>query len=100
MKSNRDCLKGFRFRHENLLRTGYNSLKGSTKLQSSLMSKSFFLDVKIDNSYRSDHSPVIFSFKINELMKGKGLWKFTNFLLHETEYVKLVKKQIKYVKEQ
>ena len=33
-------------------------------------------------------------------MKGKGLWKFTNFLLHETEYVKLVKKQIKYVKEQ
>jgi hypothetical protein len=31
-KSNRDCLKGFRFRQENVLRTGYNSLKGSTKL--------------------------------------------------------------------
>jgi hypothetical protein len=33
-------------------------------------------------------------------MKGKGLWKFTNSLLHDTEYVKLVKKQIKDVKEQ
>ena len=33
-------------------------------------------------------------------MKGKGLWKFSNSLLHGTEYVKLVKKQIKDVKEQ
>jgi hypothetical protein len=33
-------------------------------------------------------------------MKGKDLWKFTNFLPHETEYVKLIKKQIKDVKEQ
>ena len=33
-------------------------------------------------------------------MKGKGLWKFNNSLLHDTEYVKLVKKQIKDVKEQ
>jgi hypothetical protein len=29
-----------------------------------------------------------------------GLLKFTNSLLHDTEYVKLVKKQIKDVKEQ
>jgi hypothetical protein len=33
-------------------------------------------------------------------MKGKGLWKFNDSLLHDTEYVKLVKKQIKDVKEQ
>ena len=33
-------------------------------------------------------------------MKGKGLWKFNNSILHDTEYVKLVKKQIKDVKEQ
>ena len=33
-------------------------------------------------------------------MKGKGLWKLNNSLLHDTEYVKLVKKQIKDVKEQ
>ena len=28
-------------------------------------------------------------------MKGKGLWKFNNSLLHDTEYVKLVETQIK-----
>jgi hypothetical protein len=28
----KEAMKGFRFRQENLLRTGYNSLKGSTKL--------------------------------------------------------------------
>ena len=33
-------------------------------------------------------------------MKGKGLWKFNDSLLHDTEYVQLVKKQIKDVKEQ
>ena len=33
-------------------------------------------------------------------MKGKGLWKYNNSILHDTEYVKLVKKQIKDVKEQ
>ena len=33
-------------------------------------------------------------------LKGKRLWKFSNSLLHDTEYVKLVKKQIKDVKEQ
>jgi hypothetical protein len=68
-----------------------------------LVSDSFFhsvCNVKIDNSYSSDDSPVIFSFKINELMKGKGLWKFNDSVLRDTEYVKLVKKQIKDVKEQ
>ena len=33
-------------------------------------------------------------------MKGKGLWKFNDSVLRDTEYVKLVKKQIKDVKEQ
>ena len=33
-------------------------------------------------------------------MKGKGLWKYSNSILHDTEYVKLVKKQIKDVKKQ
>ena len=33
-------------------------------------------------------------------MKCKGLWKYNNFILHDTEYVKLVKKQIKDVKKQ
>lgn len=60
----------------------------------------FVNDVKIDNSYRSDHSPVVFSFKINEFIKGRGLWKFNNSLLHDTDYVKEIKNLISIVKEQ
>ena len=74
-----------------------------SRLDFFLVSDSFFhsvCDVKIENGYRSDHSPVIFSFKINEFMKGKGLWKFNNSLLHDTEYVRSVKKHINDVKEQ
>lgn len=36
--------------------------------------------IKIENSYRSDHSPVVLFIKKNEFLKGKGLWKFNNSL--------------------
>ena len=51
-----------------------------SRLDFSLVSDSLFhsvCDVTIDISYRSDHSPVIFSFKIIEFMKD---WKFNNSL--------------------
>ena len=51
-------------------------------------------EVNIGNSYRSDHSPVILTLKINEFIKGRGLWKFNNSLLQDPEYVKLIKQQI------
>jgi hypothetical protein len=28
-----------------------------------------------ENSYRSDHSPVVLFFELNEIKKGKGFWK-------------------------
>lgn len=57
-------------------------------------------DVSIENSYRSDHSPVTLKMKINEFSRGKGLWKFNNSLLYDIEYVNTVKSIIRKVKEQ
>ena len=50
------------------------------------------LSVEYENSYRSDHSPVLLSLKINNFVKGTGFWKFNNSLLTDKEYVELIKK--------
>ena len=50
--------------------------------------------VSIENSYRSDHSGVVLRIKINQIEKGKCLWKLNNSLLLDKEYVKLVKETI------
>lgn len=54
--------------------------------------------IKYENSYRSDHSPVILCYKTNEFKKGRGFWKFNNTLLTDKEYVKLIKEKIEEVK--
>ena len=46
--------------------------------------------VDILPSYRSDHSTVVLSIKINEFKKGSGLWKFNNSLLKDSEYIKTI----------
>lgn len=56
------------------------------------------LSVKSENSYRSDHSPVILSCKTSDFKKGKGFWKFNNSLLTDNEYVTLIKEEINKVK--
>lgn len=58
------------------------------------------LDVSTLPSYRSDHSSVVLSVKINEFKKGKGLWKFNTSLLKDREYVEEIKKCINKIKEQ
>ena len=50
--------------------------------------------IKFENSYRSDHSPVGLSFKFNDFLKGKGLWKFNNSLLTDKIYIDIIKKTI------
>ena len=64
-----------------------------------LISQSFFNyqvhDVKIINSYRSDHCPIILQLKLNDFILGKGLWKFNNSILYEMDYVEIVKETIK-----
>ncbi len=57
-------------------------------------------DVVIQNSYRSDHSQIVLDIKLNDFTVGKGLWKFNNSLLHDTDYVKIVKETIAKCKEQ
>lgn len=54
--------------------------------------------IKFENSYRSDHSPVVLIFKTNEFKRGKGFWKFNNSLLTDKDYVKLIKEKICEVK--
>jgi hypothetical protein len=57
--------------------------------------KSIGNNVKIINSYRSDHCPIIFQLKLNDFILGRGLWKFNNSLLYEMDYVEIVKETIK-----
>ena len=50
-------------------------------------------------SYKSDHSPVVLSLKLDNFTHGKGLWKFNNSLLHDYEYIKIINRTILQVKE-
>ena len=67
-----------------------------------LVSESLLTSIQtssIEAGYRTDHSYPIIKLKLNEFRKGKGLWKFNNSLLQETEYHNLVKRTILWVKE-
>lgn len=50
--------------------------------------------IKYENSYRSDHSPVILEYKINEFINGKGFCKFNNSLLVDMSYINSIEKKI------
>ena len=57
-------------------------------------------DLEILPSYRSDHSTVVLSLRINDFVKGKGLWKFNVSLLKDKAYINKVKKCVNDTKEQ
>ena len=52
------------------------------------------LFIKSENSYRSNHSPVVLLCKTNKFIKGKGFWKFNTYLLLDKDYIELTKKVI------
>ena len=54
----------------------------------------------ISHGYRSDHSLIEIELDLHEITCGRGFWKFNHFLLHDNEYVKLVKHIIEDVKEE
>ena len=59
-----------------------------------LISEPIVLDVNqadILSSYRSDHSPVSLSIRLNEFQHGKGQWKFNNSLLEDVIYLDQIK---------
>ena len=67
-----------------------NSLK-QARLDFFLISNSLLNMVQANDilaSYKSDHSPVVLSLKLDNFTHGKGLWKFNNSLLHDCEYIK------------
>ena len=55
---------------------------------------------KILSSYRSDHSMITIKIELNEFKRGKGLWKLNNSLLHDQNYIELVKKTLLETKKQ
>lgn len=54
--------------------------------------------IKFKNSYHSDHSPVIFYCKLNNIKRGRGFWKLNNSQLTDNDYVNIVNKTINDVK--
>ena len=68
-----------------------------------LISESLLLTLvsnKSENSYRSDHSPVVLTCKTNQFIEGEGFWKFNTSLLLDKDYIELTKQVIKNVKKQ
>ena len=55
---------------------------------------------KIRPGYRSDHSIVELELLLDPFVRGKGIWRFNNSLLRNTEYTKSVKNWIREIKEQ
>ena len=48
----------------------------------------------IDVSYRSDHSIIILRIDLENIVHGKGLWKFNNSLLHDLDYLNCINAKI------
>ena len=46
-------------------------------------------------AFRSDHKPINIIIDLKKIKKGKGLWRFNNRLLLDSNFVDLVKKEIK-----
>lgn len=68
-----------------------------------LLSQELNVQVKkasISPGYCSDHLLVSLELKVNDIKRGKPLWKFNNSLLRDKEYAKLVKDTILKVKQQ
>jgi exonuclease III len=45
----------------------------------------------IDLGHTSDHSSIKLSFRLSDFKRGKGIWKFNNSLIHDKNYIKVVK---------
>lgn len=54
----------------------------------------FVSSIKFENSYRSDHSPVVLFCRLTELKKDRCFWKLNNSFLTDKDYVQLIKELI------
>ena len=51
-------------------------------------------NTSISHGYRTDHSALILELNLLEAKHGKGFWKFNTSLLHDKEYINVVKQEI------
>ena len=99
LQSNKNMLDSYRELHPHTKR--YTWRKKSPLKQSRLdyifISETLLpclMKASILPSYRSDHSATHISLKLNQFTKGRGLWKFNNSLLKDTQYLELVNSTI------
>ena len=97
MKGN--LLDIWRIQHENRKRFTWRSDKPcrASRLDYFLISEEILsLNPKSEilNSYRSDHNIIKLSINKSGQKRGKGLWKFNNALLENTEFVDMIKSEI------
>ena len=94
-----DLQDSFRSLHPELKRYSWRK-KNPTKqarldfFLTSYSLSSFVYSIKFENSYRSDHSPVVLLCILTELKKGRGIWKFNNSLLTDKDYIQLINELI------
>ena len=55
-------------------------------------------NAKIHHSYRSDHSSISISIKLNNFTLGKGFWKFNATLLADLDYLNMINNVIENTK--
>ena len=51
-------------------------------------------NTSISHGYRTDHSALTLELNLFEAKHGKGFWKFNTSLLHDKEYINVVKQEI------
>lgn len=83
--------------------TWHNSQNKQSRLDYFLISSDITNYVETTNikpGYRSDHSIVELTLNLDNQPRGKGLWKFNNSLLKDTEYIETIKECIQNTKDQ
>ena len=91
----------YRQKHPNICRYTWRKKKSpqkQTRLDYFLISETLLDTVsncEIQPAYRSDHSSIELEIKTHKFKIRKGVWKFNNSLLKNTDYVELINRVIK-----
>ncbi len=87
-----DC---WRIQNPNSRRYTWHSRGKSSRLDYFFISEHLLNDINkcsFETGLHSDHSIVNLELHNNKSNKGRGFWKFNNDLLHDKEFVELIKK--------
>ena len=85
-------VKRFTFQQNHL--SGFTERRLDFLLISNILQESI-IKTNVLASFRTDHSPIVFSLQLKNMPTwGKGFWKFNNSLTSNAEYVEKIKNQI------